>query len=66
VHRGERQAVTAEQLMRARYSAYAVGNLDYVWQSWHPRTRPMALTSDDRLTWIGLKVLDTVDGRPQD
>ena len=40
LHRGERQAATAEQLMRARYSAYAVGDLDYIWQTWHPRTRP--------------------------
>ena len=26
--------------MRARYSAYAVGDLDYVWRTWHPRARP--------------------------
>ena len=66
VHRGERQAVTAEQLMRARYSAYAVGDLDYVWQSWHPSTRPAALSRADGLTWVGLTVLDTVAGRPGD
>ena len=42
LHLGERQAETAEQLMRARYSAYAVDNLDYVWRTWHPRTRPEA------------------------
>ena len=66
LHRGERWAATAEQLMRARYSAYAVGDLDYVWQSWHPRTRPAALTPDDRLTWISLEILDTVDGGPDD
>jgi SEC-C motif domain protein len=66
VHRGERQAATAEQLMRARYSAYAVGDLDYVWQSWHPRTRPSALTPAGPLTWTGLQILDTVDGRPGD
>ena len=40
LHLGERQAETAEQLMRARYSAYAVDDLDYVWRTWHPRTRP--------------------------
>jgi SEC-C motif-containing protein len=62
LHRGERQAVTAEQLMRSRYSAYAVGDLDYVWQTWHPRTRPAALTPDSGLTWTGLQILDTVDG----
>ena len=33
LHLGERQAETAEQLMRARYSAYAVDDLDYIWQT---------------------------------
>ena len=66
LHLGERQAETAEQLMRARYSAYAVDNLDYVWRTWHPRTRPEALTPDIGLTWTGLEILDTVDGRTGD
>ncbi|MDT5015182.1 MAG: motif domain protein [Mycobacterium sp.] len=63
---GERQAETAQELMRARYSAYAVGDLDFVWKTWHPRTRPDALTPDAGLTWTGLEVIDTVDGRPGD
>jgi SEC-C motif-containing protein len=66
LHRGERQAATAEQLMRARYSAFAVGDLDYIWQTWHPRTRPAALTPDRGLTWTGLQIVDTVDGHPGD
>ena len=52
--------------MRARYSAYAVGDLDYVWKTWHPRTRPAALTPDDRLTWTGLQIVATAAGRPED
>jgi SEC-C motif-containing protein len=52
--------------MRSRYSAYAVGDLDYVWQTWHPRTRPDAVTPNDELTWIGLEIVDTVDGQPGD
>ena len=28
LHRGERQAATAEQLMRSRYSAYALGEVE--------------------------------------
>ena len=62
LHAGERQAETAEQLMRARYSAYAVGSLDYVWQTWHPRTRPPELTADAGLTWTGLEIVATVEG----
>lgn len=66
LHRGEGQAATAEQLMRSRYSAYAVGDLDYIWQTWHPRTRPAALTPDGGLAWTGLQIVDTVDGHEDD
>ncbi|WP_006241970.1 YchJ family protein [Mycolicibacterium tusciae] len=62
LHLGERQAETAEQLMRARYSAYAVDNLDYVWQTWHPRTRPLEPTAEAGLTWTGLEIVDTAQG----
>ena len=62
LHLGERRAETAEQLMRSRYSAYAVDNLDYVWQTWHPKTRPARVTAEPGLTWTGLEIVDTVDG----
>ncbi len=63
LHQGQAQAQTAEQLMRARYSAFAVGDPDYLWRTWHPRTRPAAVTPERRLTWTGLQILDTVEGR---
>jgi SEC-C motif-containing protein len=66
LHRGAAQADTAEQLMRSRYSAYAVGDLDYVWQTWHPRTRPDTVTPNDELTWTGLEIVDAVDGQAGD
>ncbi|BBX03152.1 hypothetical protein BST36_04810 [Mycolicibacterium moriokaense] len=66
LHLGESLAETAEQLMRSRYSAYAVGDLDYIWQTWHPRTRPETLTPDTGLRWTGLEIVDTVDGQPGD
>lgn len=59
-------AETAEALMRSRYSAYAVGHLDYVFRTWHPRTRPAGLSPAPDLTWLGLEVLRTVDGGPTD
>ena len=57
--------MTAEELMRSRYSAYAVGDLDYVWRTWHPRTRPDALTPSDEV-WTGLEILNTAEGREGD
>jgi SEC-C motif domain protein len=51
-------AGTAEQLMRARYSAYVLGVHDYLLATWHPSTRPPAPSLDDggRTRWLGLTV----------
>ena len=37
------QAPTAEDLMRSRYSAFALGLLDYLRDTWHPSTCPAAI-----------------------
>jgi SEC-C motif-containing protein len=55
-------ATTAESLMRSRYSAYATGQLDYVFRTWHPRTRPVDISPVPGMTWVRLEVLKTVDG----
>lgn len=59
LHAGERQAETAEQLMRSRYSAFAVGDSDYLWRTWHPRTRPDSVSIDTGLVWTRLEILDS-------
>lgn len=46
--------------MRSRYSAYALGESDYIWRTWHPTTRPERVTPDTRLHWIALEILDAV------
>lgn len=51
--------------MRSRYSAFALGLGDYVWRTWHPRTRPESVTLDDTV-WTGLEVQDVVDGSERD
>ena len=58
LHRGAAQATTPEELMRSRYAAYAVADGAYVWRTWHPRTRPLAVTPDPAVRWTGLVVLD--------
>jgi SEC-C motif-containing protein len=65
LHAGERTAATAEELMRSRYAAYAVGDLEYVWRTWHPRTRPETLTPSDEV-WTGLEIVDLVAGQQGD
>lgn len=57
LHRGADRASSPEELMRSRYAAYAVGATDYVFRTWHPRTRPDDLSPDPALTWTGLTVL---------
>jgi SEC-C motif-containing protein len=66
LHDGEVQARTAEELMRPRYSAFARGDADYLFRTWHPRTRPSDVTVDPDITWTGLSVLDAVAGGPED
>ena len=61
MHIGEREAQTAEQFMRTRYSAYAVGDSDYIWRTWHPRTRPDRVT-DSGLVWTRLEIIASVAG----
>lgn len=55
-------AATAEQLMRSRYSAFALGDAAYLLRTWHSTTRPPALDLDPDVRWTGLDVLATADG----
>ncbi len=52
--------------MRSRYSAFAYGDADYLFRTWHPRTRPVDVTVDPGITWTGLEVIDAVAGGPGD
>ena len=54
-------ALTAEALMRSRYSAYALclENPElqtYLLQTWHPDTRPQHFTREPSIKWLGLQV----------
>ncbi len=50
--------------MRSRYTAYAVGDCDYLWRTWHPRTRPDSVPVDPALVWTRLEIIDRVAGGP--
>jgi len=66
IHRGERAAATAEELMRSRYSAFAMGDATYLLESWHPATRPARLDLDPSVRWTGLEIVATDAGGPED
>jgi len=54
--------VTAEALMRSRYSAFARDDVAYVLRTWHPHTRPATVEPDPGLRWVGLDVLESSGG----
>lgn len=64
LHRGEAPAATAEQLMRSRFSAFAVRDEAYLLRSWHSSTRPARVDFDPAMRWVRLDILGTTDGGP--
>jgi SEC-C motif-containing protein len=66
LHAGTGTAQTAEQLMRSRFSAFAVGDADYLVATWHPTTRPSTLELDADRRWYRLDILSTREGGPFD
>ncbi|MEJ5868545.1 YchJ family metal-binding protein [Pseudokineococcus sp. 5B2Z-1] len=70
LHRREREAPTAEALMRSRYSAFAVGDAAHLLRTWHPSTAPSGpgggLDLDDDVRWLHLAVTEVERGGPFD
>ncbi|RKR74276.1 YchJ family protein [Frondihabitans australicus] len=66
LHDGAEVAPTAERLMRSRYSAFAVGDADYLLATWAPETRPSTLDLDPGLRWFRLDIEGTTGGGPFD
>ncbi|WP_434740231.1 YchJ family protein [Micromonospora sp. SH-82] len=62
LHLGVTDAATAEELMRSRFSAFAVGDVDYLLRSWHSSTRPTRLVLDPGQRWLRLEIVGTSRG----
>jgi SEC-C motif-containing protein len=68
---GARLAETAEQLMRARYSAYTSAATDFIFETTHPDHRDgydHAGTKQwaEKSEWLGLEILESRQGGPED
>jgi SEC-C motif domain protein len=68
---GKALAPTAAVLMRSRYTAYSKGNVDYLIATWHPkagktRDRASLLRNCQATRWLGLTLVKTQQGQPQD
>jgi len=69
-HQGE-TLPTAEALMRARYAAYVVANIDFIEKSTHPKIKDefdynASKEWAESAKWLGLKVLKTEGGLSSD
>lgn len=62
-HTGKASPRTAKQLMRSRYSAFALGGLgEYLLQTWHPDTCPAVSATElgaADTDWVKLEVMDS-------
>lgn len=65
---GKEIPLTAEKLMRSRYVAYSQQNNQYILDTWHSSTKPDIPdpAEDKNVEWIGLKILSTDMGGPND
>jgi len=68
---GKKDAVTALELMRSRYTAFTKTNVNYLMRSHSLKTRPVKERKSiekwaKSVTWMGLTVLDTQAGEASD
>jgi len=71
VHKNILKASSAEDLMRSRYSAFVVGNGDYLMESHHSTTRSVKekkslIKWSKSVEWIKLEIIDTSKGTVND
>lgn len=50
-------AETPDDLMRSRYTAFALGDVRHLADTWFPATRPDEVSVDAATTWLGLEVV---------
>lgn len=64
IHRDISKAETAEKLMRARYAAFAVGNIDFLYDTFHSTTRRLQHKKEieswaKQNKWMQLEILNS-------
>lgn len=71
-HQNIKSVLSAEALMRSRYSAFVLANIDYLQKSHHSKTRPSKKEKRDiekwtkSVKWLKLEVLKTTKGTTTD
>lgn len=67
----QNEAATCEELMRSRYTAFTMANVDYLMHSHHTETRQLKETRNIKkwaasVQWMGLVILNTQGGAVKD
>jgi len=66
-HSGGKLPFTAEALMRSRYSAYVLRDVDYLKDTWDESRRPKAIDfSKETIHWLRLEIIDVKKGSLKD
>lgn len=70
-HQALKNVKTAEQLMRSRYTAFALAKGDYLMESHHVSTRPISEKEEivawaKSVEWVELKIVSTSKGLAAD
>jgi SEC-C motif domain protein len=68
---GKTPAPTAEALMRSRYTAHVLLNIEYLWRTWSPELRQRSSQEAihawaSSCEWLGLEILSTQQGLQND
>lgn len=71
IHKGTQPAITAEALMRSRYSAFVLADINYLMKSHHASTRPIKEKHDilvwtKSVQWLGLQIISKSTGLASD
>ena len=68
---GKKDALTAQELMRSRYTAFTQANIDYLMRSHSIKTRPVKERKSiekwaKSVVWMGLTIIQTQAGEASD
>ena len=71
IHKLHEAADSAEALMRARYSAHVLGEIDFIMETVHPKLRSGHSAADirawaEQTSWLKLEVLECLKGTVKD
>jgi SEC-C motif-containing protein len=56
---GKQHAKTALELMRSRYSAFALDKRQYLIDSWHTDYKPKLMEIDPSIKWVKLEIIES-------